>query len=876
MKLELSVIDSPTTPATPVSPVDISLVGKALSVSQCEQLAKTVQQCSKSLIEGCWSDIPDVRGRRVKFIPSDFESAKAFLRESVKVVPHEIRKTRRSLSDTPVTSRVQSQEDSFSKFSRDQNRPRMMRVMTCHGCHLVMGGGEHNGSAIGKDKCTLPHSERCLGGIPESDNWKACPSGYVCNVGYDGTGFSQTLNVADFQSAEASTPVVAHSSTLQMQASNIYQQSPYLGQVLASPLQFPVDDFAPPESTDHVPRQGPHDHGLSQHGVIDQLGQTDGVDLQRFQRQANGEGAVRKIIHERMPSRISLVDNSGSQQAVSFHQDIEHDVAQLRSHNQLAAQALQQVQGVPQMTIGDIRVTPGMSEQVDMQWSTIRGHTPALSAAPSAPPPGLTGAQSRTQPSSSAPSQQVSQVGGVVQQQLADARAKFAAVMHQKKMADQQLIYQQQQSQLVAAQAQDQADLLRYQQQIQQAEAHIAQTQQAFQRLCVGQQQVRVEQPPRRSVLRQVIGQQSPGQGYANPLLGSTPGVVAQPAQTGFEVVMGVDGRQYRVPRSQMSQVPEVEFVTGADGRRYQVSRSDLSEVPNNLHQSALSPHQQQQTQYRPGQTQLHPTAGHVPQLYPWQHGGVPTTQPQQNVPPHLGFNVTTAAHSPHTAQAVTGGSGTQFGDQFGERFKGIVNLTDSDGARKQDKLIDYVRRCPARWCKQVKPTSMNLPVFGYGAVSELIDGVTGKTDKLTGTVLLAKLKHLRDVFEVCCINSTDSEFCEYGWTLARDYALKVQDKVDQQHHSWDTHTGIQSDVLLSAQMEFPRPAKKELPKSNVEKPPCTTYNKCTTEGKCDYEVSSGRACLRKHECAWCRKNRKQGHKHQENKCTYKVAAAGK
>ena len=285
---------------------------------------------------------------------------------------------------------------------------------------------------------------------------------------------------------------------------------------------------------------------------------------------------------------------------------------------------------------------------------------------------------------------------------------------------------------------------------------------------------------------------------------------------------------------------------------------------------------QQHQPQYTPGHIPLHSRAGQAPQPYLWQHGSVSTNQLHQNVTPHSGFNATTVTHSPHPAQVVAGGAGTQFGDQFGERLRGIVNLSDSEGARKQNKLIDYVRRCPAKWCKQVKPTSMNLPVFGYGAVSELIDSMTGKTDQLPGTVLVAKLKHLKDVFEVCCINSTDSEFCEYGWTLARDYALKVQDKVDQQQHSWDTHTGIQSDVLLSAQMEFPRPAKKEQAKVTADKPLCTTYNKCTTEGKCDYEVSSGRACIRKHECSWCRKNKKQGNKHQETKCTYKVAAAGK
>ena len=168
----------------------------------------------------------------------------------------------------------------------------------------------------------------------------------------------------------------------------------------------------------------------------------------------------------------------------------------------------------------------------------------------------------------------------------------------------------------------------------------------------------------------------------------------------------------------------------------------------------------------------------------------------------------------------------------------------------------------------------MNLPVFGYGATSELIDSLSGRAEPVPENVLLAKLRHLRDVFEVCCINSTETDFCDYGWTLARDYAQKVQDKVEQQHHSWANHSGIQTDVLMSAQMEFPRPAQKvDLKKSDKDKPLCTTYNKCTTDGKCDYEVTSGRSCLRKHECSWCRKNKNTSQKHQESKCPSKTAA---
>ena len=459
--------------------------------------------------------------------------------------------------------------------------------------------------------------------------------------------------------------------------------------------------------------------------------------------------------------------------------------------------------------------------------------------------------------------ERVDEIPSEVQQQLAAAKAKFAAIRQQKMLADQQLLDWQHQADRAAAQAKAQSDLQHYQHQIQEAEAQLQQTQQAFHRLQVSstQQQphLSVSQAQRQSVLRQ----SAHGQEYVTTIRETL-----QPAVSAFEIVVGTDGRRYKVPKSQMAQVPDFDIVTGSDGQQYKVARSQLSQV--------CGPQQHQQVHSMPSQ---------VSPEYPWQPsvaqaGQVRTapsvfSQQQLVTQPQYHSTAGPAVILPqvHSVPGAGVGVTAQHGGGDLEKLRGIVNLSDNDVARKPIKVIDYAKKCPAKWCKQLKPTTMNLPVFGYGATSELIDSLSGRTDQIPENVLLAKLRHLRDVFEVCCINSKESEFCDYGWTLARDYALKVQEKVEQQHHSWANHTGIQTDVLLSAQMEFPRPAKtKEDPKKVGDKPLCTTYNKCTTDGKCDYEVSSGRACLRKHECSWCRKNKNQGHKHQESKCPSKSA----
>jgi hypothetical protein len=193
--MELPAIDSPQTPGTPDSPADITIQREGcpvqpFSFSDCQELARTVRQCSQSLIEGSWVDISDVRGRKPRFIPNNFESAKAFLRASVNKIPetHHII----SRSDTPVTSHPKGHSS----------------MGVCHECHGPIGGGAHQGSALGKGICTFVHSHFCKGGIPENESWAACPLGYIYNQDLDlasGTGFESTMGLSNFQPGPASS-----------------------------------------------------------------------------------------------------------------------------------------------------------------------------------------------------------------------------------------------------------------------------------------------------------------------------------------------------------------------------------------------------------------------------------------------------------------------------------------------------------------------------------------------------------------------------------------------------------------------------------------------------------------------------------------------
>ena len=109
---------------------------------------------------------------------------------------------------------------------------------------------------------------------------------------------------------------------------------------------------------------------------------------------------------------------------------------------------------------------------------------------------------------------------------------------------------------------------------------------------------------------------------------------------------------------------------------------------------------------------------------------------------------------------------------------------------------------------------------------------------------------------------------------------MKVEDEVAQNLLNWnDMQHGVRTSSLLLAQMDCPRQAIQKSSRgkeSDKERLVCSTYNKCTTKGKCDYEVTHpDKTCQRKHECSWCRTNLSQSYKHQAWECNKRKEAEG-
>ena len=207
------------------------------------------------------------------------------------------------------------------------------------------------------------------------------------------------------------------------------------------------------------------------------------------------------------------------------------------------------------------------------------------------------------------------------------------------------------------------------------------------------------------------------------------------------------------------------------------------------------------------------------------------------------------------------------------------INRIDKSNNRRQSRVVDLARLCPVKWAKSTNSSNINLPLYTWGAISELESSLSGRSKPLRDGELLGKLRHLKSTVEVCCLNSTSNDFNSYGWAIAKDYALKVEEEVAQNLIDWnEMQHGVRTSSLVLAQMDCSRQSyqKSKGKDSEKEKVLCTTYNRCTTKGKCEYEVAHpDKTCQRKHECSWCRANLGQSYKHQSSECNKKKDASG-
>ena len=220
------------------------------------------------------------------------------------------------------------------------------------------------------------------------------------------------------------------------------------------------------------------------------------------------------------------------------------------------------------------------------------------------------------------------------------------------------------------------------------------------------------------------------------------------------------------------------------------------------------------------------------------------------------------------------------------ERVPGIIPLDDREGKQVEGKgltITDWAKNCPVTYAEKVKYDEMNLAVWTWAFVSEILASRTGLVPDMTRGELEARLQHLLCVLQVALIHSDKSDFNSKGWSIASIYAKRIQQKLDRGLDTWDSFARFGHDphpsemFAATTEAEYKQQSrkKKDPDQPGKDKKMCTTWNNCTVERKCQYLVDNPqfKKCFRKHECSYCSEKNFGTLNHQRRFCSRRLAA---
>ena len=237
-----------------------------------------------------------------------------------------------------------------------------------------------------------------------------------------------------------------------------------------------------------------------------------------------------------------------------------------------------------------------------------------------------------------------------------------------------------------------------------------------------------------------------------------------------------------------------------------------------------------------------------------------------------------------------------------GDRVPGIVPI-DSGKQGKSDKLpdrIQWAKNCPVNWTNKVTESNINMVLWAWSYVAEILATRTGMAPNLETGELEARLQHFCHVLEITLQTSNSSEFCGDSWSVARLYDQKVQQKVDTRLFSWVqlssmNNGGSLPHELIAATQELAKKTRgvvrtgdikpgdgkygdgkgkgKDKDKERKAGWKCPSWNYSETRGKCRFEVENApEKCNRVHECSWCKAKQLTPLDHQRHFCRKRLA----
>ena len=183
----------------------------------------------------------------------------------------------------------------------------------------------------------------------------------------------------------------------------------------------------------------------------------------------------------------------------------------------------------------------------------------------------------------------------------------------------------------------------------------------------------------------------------------------------------------------------------------------------------------------------------------------------------------------------------------------------------------------------QLRQDNINAITFAYGSFKHLEAAKLGLINMSDGE-FLARLRHLKNTFEIACLSSNLASFSDQAWQVAREYDTRVVSDIESGVKTWDTlSNGLETDALYCANQIIELKIKskkgiKDVKKDDAVKKDkgktkaCTTFNTHRSSEGCAWEQrNEGESCVFKHFCSWCKANRDVEEKHKAFQCEHKT-----
>ena len=165
--------------------------------------------------------------------------------------------------------------------------------------------------------------------------------------------------------------------------------------------------------------------------------------------------------------------------------------------------------------------------------------------------------------------------------------------------------------------------------------------------------------------------------------------------------------------------------------------------------------------------------------------------------------NFPTHGHQFQPASNPLAGMGASLGfrsENHGQVINSVDQLYAATVKCKQLRAHEFAATAQFPYKSSLTQNNCNAVVFAYGSFKHLEALMSGLIPNTSQVEILARLRHLKNVFEVACLSSNLATFSEPAWQVAREYDSRIISDIESGAKTWEgLSNGLETDAIYVA-----------------------------------------------------------------------------